>query len=341
MITGFENPQYVIIELTSRCNLKCYMCIGHYGREYGADMDETIFQKVLDMLSAETKFIELGGIGEPLYTPNIVNKLERIRQKAPRAVIKMYSNGLLLQNADFAEKITNIVDVLHISVNGVKAYKKVMQPHHFRDLEKSLQVLATLREKNSRPKILDLGFIVMKKNMKDIYSFAQLAEKYNADGVFYKRLWITRSDLAREDIHADQRSLERVKADLIRARRYVEENGLEFSAVEVIPEPYFYLVKNESELLRGSPYELLRIEHMPCTSPWTTIQVAQCGKAIVCCNGNSEIGHFAQAKSFLEVWGSVEAQAYRQGLETGKPYGACAHCKLLYPDNAQSYVRNE
>ena len=91
-------PEKIYVELTTRCNLRCPMCVKQAKGSciVEGDMPLTLFQRLLPSL-AHTRSLVLNGIGEPLLYPDLEEVIRLARASMPAdAAIGFQSNGLLL-----------------------------------------------------------------------------------------------------------------------------------------------------------------------------------------------------------------------------------------------------
>jgi putative metalloenzyme radical SAM/SPASM domain maturase len=91
-------PEKLYVELTTRCNLRCPMCVKQAKGSciVEGDMPLTLFQRLLPSL-AHTRSLVLNGIGEPLLYPDLEEVIRLARASMPAdAAIGFQSNGLLL-----------------------------------------------------------------------------------------------------------------------------------------------------------------------------------------------------------------------------------------------------
>lgn len=95
----------LVLETTAECNRRCSFCPVSAGPRGTAAMDETLFAKALGELATMryTGRIALHFFNEPLLDGNLVAKVRRLAEAAPRASIEIYSNGDLLSPALFAD----------------------------------------------------------------------------------------------------------------------------------------------------------------------------------------------------------------------------------------------
>lgn len=143
-------PIHIDIEPTTRCNLKCIMCIHSFLPPKPLDMDYEIMKKAID------EFAEKGGysikfcyLGEPLLYPKIFEAIEYAKDKGILETI-MATNGYLINNKKLMKILTSGLDFLIFSVDSInpEIYAKIR-------VGSSLDIV-----KNN---------IIMLKNLKDFY----------------------------------------------------------------------------------------------------------------------------------------------------------------------------
>jgi MoaA/NifB/PqqE/SkfB family radical SAM enzyme len=367
-------PRILILALTGRCNLRCFMCNVHMDDPPGgagsqADMPDELFRKI-EPLIARAQVINLGGCGEPLISRNIRERLQRIRALNPGAHLLTFTNGLALSSPEKANALLPFFDELHLSLNGVDSYDRVMTGARFPVILRNLEVIRDVREKTGRPEQLVLGFIVMRRNLADIVPAARLAREMGFTRIQYKNLWVFNEPLKAESIHHDPGALAAARAEILQARETGIPVECEMWPEYDSPSPRKWgIVRHEHtpEFDENRPPLLVRAGRMmvrnprlfrtrlwrfvkaygrhwllalspafrqpPCSFPWTQVQVFENGYVLLCCQGGTEVGNL-QEEPFEAMWSGEEAQRYRTGLLTGNYYKDCARCKLLFPDQA-------
>ncbi|SMP66441.1 radical SAM protein [Anoxynatronum buryatiense] len=167
----------IYLELTDRCNLNCAICYRKSWDEdqFNLDMSEDVLKKVEASLK-EVKGIKklvLGGIGEPLYHPQILEILERFSQYP----LHITSNGTMM-SAAMVDALVGRVQEITISVDGVgKAFEAI------RGI--SVDVVAEgIRRLQQRKSELDtawprisLQFVASRQNIDQIYAVLDLAHE--------------------------------------------------------------------------------------------------------------------------------------------------------------------
>ena len=124
-------PKYVMIQTTSYCNADCIIC--PYGslskKQPQGVMDFKTYKKIIDEAgNYDLKRILLYLMNEPLMDKGIVNKINYAKEKNPKAIVHIVSNGSLLNKRLSMDLINSKLDYIEFSVlaNRKKTYRKAM-----------------------------------------------------------------------------------------------------------------------------------------------------------------------------------------------------------------------
>lgn len=180
-----DNLTKLYVEITSRCNLSCQMCIQRVWNTPKGDMPLQTFGALMDSLAdlPTRPIIHLGGYGEPTYHPNFLEIVAR--SKAIGARVEMTTNGTLL-TPDMAEALLDLdLDRLVVSIDGVT-------PQSYGDVRVNgslTRVINNLRElhrqrlrrgtRHSNPQV-EISFVAMKSNIADLPELPRLATRIGA-----------------------------------------------------------------------------------------------------------------------------------------------------------------
>lgn len=115
----YHHPSHVLVELTTRCNLRCRWCNQskpEWRKIHGnRDMPFENFSKIIPQLKGSRKIL-LYNIGEPLLYKELTEAISLAKKYIPEVAIT--TNGLLL-NADIAVKLENAgLTSLNISIDS-------------------------------------------------------------------------------------------------------------------------------------------------------------------------------------------------------------------------------
>lgn len=95
-------PVEYIVETTAKCNLYCPMCPRETHKQPKEDMEDEIFQRLVQESGSTGEHMMLIGLGEPLLDPKIFDRIEYCDQHGVATLLS--TNGVLLEG-DNAEKL--------------------------------------------------------------------------------------------------------------------------------------------------------------------------------------------------------------------------------------------
>ncbi len=179
------------IEVTTRCNLDCAMCVRQVWKDMPGEMSWETFEAVAEGLRAFTHLrrVTFGGYGEPLAHPRLPEMVARIAELGVEVVLT--TNGLLLDGT-MAEQLLDAglgrvvvsLDTVHI-----QAYARARV---VAGVNRVLDNMRILREKaRQRGKTLPrigMEFVVMRSNLEWLSRIPQLARELEADSVLVSNL---------------------------------------------------------------------------------------------------------------------------------------------------------
>jgi len=110
-----------IIEITSRCNLACPICLVGAGRSW--DMTSTEFRLILDRLIHAERQIDILNLsgGEPLIHPELLTFVDEALARPEIVRVSISTNGLhFLSDADLLKKLHDRNVVISLQFDGFK-----------------------------------------------------------------------------------------------------------------------------------------------------------------------------------------------------------------------------
>jgi MoaA/NifB/PqqE/SkfB family radical SAM enzyme len=171
------------------------------------DMYEYVFEKTLPIVK-DLKEIVIGGVGEPLLLRHgLIEKLRIIRSINPTVFINLFTNGLLLDTAEYIQDVFSLIDLVHISLNGTTTYNEIMLGGKYEKIKENLALIQKTRRHLHKKNRLALDFIVMRKNSRDIVSAVELAQTFGVEQVIYKNMWVFTEALEAESVLHDDAAL--------------------------------------------------------------------------------------------------------------------------------------
>jgi len=170
----------VYIEPTNACNLECRTCIRNIWDEPIGQMDSKVFDRIIEGLKAFSPepTVFLGGFGEPLSHPGIVDMVARV--KALGAPVELITNGTLLTQEMSRRLIEAPLDMLWVSLDGAtpESYADVRLGAALPEVLANLKCFRDLRMEAQllKPEI-GIVFVAMKRNIHDLPSLLQTGSR--------------------------------------------------------------------------------------------------------------------------------------------------------------------
>jgi len=133
-----------IIEITSRCDLACPVCLVGAGRPW--DMSPTEFRLILDKLIHTERQIDLLNFsgGEPLIHPDLLTLVDEVLARPEIVRVSISTNGLhFLSNVDLLKRLHDRNVVISLQFDGFKeeTYKILRGKPLLREKIKILKML--------------------------------------------------------------------------------------------------------------------------------------------------------------------------------------------------------
>ncbi len=133
-----EKPQPLnfLIETINRCNSTCEFCSANKNAESRpfCRMEQELFEKIIDQIAEwdYAGYISLFVNNEPFMDTRVIEQHRYIREKLPKARIKVFTNGLLLTVEKFIE-IAPYVDLFIINnyCEDKKLHKNVEELYEY------------------------------------------------------------------------------------------------------------------------------------------------------------------------------------------------------------------
>jgi MoaA/NifB/PqqE/SkfB family radical SAM enzyme len=173
----------VYVEPTTSCPLSCAMCVRHAWAGPEGAMSDATFTLLLSSLGdlPAMPSVFLGGYGEPLSHPGIVDMVARLKQIG--AEVELITGGTLL-DATMVERLVDAsLDVLWVSLDGATAerYGEVRDAAQFDRVIDGLRHLKTLTwgRRIGQPQ-LGIAFTAMRRNREELSKVIELGERLGA-----------------------------------------------------------------------------------------------------------------------------------------------------------------
>jgi len=181
----------VYVEVTALCNLNCAICIRQVWRDRPGSMRWEVFEELIRQLQAfpELRRITLGGFGEPLVHPRIVDMVALARTLG--VGITLTTNGLLLDRA-MAEALSKAgLDTVVVSIDTahLQAYRQAGLVDGLDRVIDNIRGLQALARAHHRliPRI-GLEFVLTRDSLPELPQVPHLAQALGASFVLITHL---------------------------------------------------------------------------------------------------------------------------------------------------------
>lgn len=239
---SIHNLKRVYVEVTNRCNLNCSTCMRNVWEvEYG-HMSGEVFEQILNGLEncPEKPEIFIGGYGEPLSHPKILQLVERAKGRGFH--VAMITNGVLLTEAVAGRLIDLKLDMLWVSLDGASAecYADVRLGDKLPVVLSNLVHLRSMKYQrfglsiwSGFPK-LGIAFVAMKRNIRDLGEVIRLGARLGAIEFSVSNVLAHNKSLLEENLYT--RSLDMIGGREIRPTIHVPQMDLEPQTLKALGE---------------------------------------------------------------------------------------------------------
>ncbi len=180
MITAVEkahlsrgHPSKLFVEVTTKCNLKCGMCVKQNSE--GGIREGSMSVEIFDALSPAFPHLEalvLNGIGESLLHPQLEAFIRRAKARMPGGSwVGFQTNGMLL-NCRRAESLVDAgLDRICLSMDAVspESFSTIRSGGEMSGVESALSALSGVR-KGRQDFRVGIEFVLMRDNVRELPS---------------------------------------------------------------------------------------------------------------------------------------------------------------------------
>lgn len=165
------------IELTTRCPLRCRMCVREGARDWQVgDMKFNDFKKLITYFK-DVERVVLEGWGESLLHKNIIEIIRLVKAEGPE--VGFVTSGMSLKKDIISELITAGVDFIGFSMSGStpETHDSIRVNSDFQNLLSNIRALNEFKavKKLKRPK-LHIVYLMLKDNIFEIPELIKLAK---------------------------------------------------------------------------------------------------------------------------------------------------------------------
>lgn len=176
----FSKLDFVYIELTVNCNLRCRFC-DNTVRSLYRDLRMEEFTKIVDQL-APGKTIGLHGLGEPTMNKSLVSMISYAKRR--RHYVYFSTNHTITTDEQMYGFCEQGLDEIRISLSASTpgSYAAYTGQDLFGKVLELTKQMVKIRATVAKPKI-SIAFVLTRSNLEDFQPVIRLAEKLGVDEV--------------------------------------------------------------------------------------------------------------------------------------------------------------
>ncbi len=301
----------LVIESTSRCNLKCEMCPRNSFKQEPGDIDLELFKKISKYFNRGID-VNLAGWGEPLLHPEL-DMLIRIT-KGKGANVGFTTNATLLDIEKSTKLIKSGLGFIDFSLDGAtqETYEHIRHGAKFEDVITNIRNFIKIKESlNSKTPRTSITFVMMKKNIHELPLIVRWAKELNIDVLVAKNF----------NVLTNEQDIEQV---VFTHDQYNQHDNTFIKKRDQIIADSRSLAKNLNMNLVVNPIKINVINK--CRLASTSLFISHNGEVAVCCATGYPVPRMLNKKDRLEnakiIYGNMNSSNLDKILKT-KEYQEC------------------
>lgn len=186
-----DNPRKLNIEVTTRCNLNCDMCMRKLWKEDGSDMTMETYRALLPIFP-EIEAVNIIGIGEPLLNEKIIEMIRLGKEHLPpNGAFSLTTNATLIDDALAKQLVSSGLDDIVVSIDGATSgtYNEIRKDASLDQVLTNIERLNKAKNKLGiqTPRI-GFEFVAMKRNIDELPQVVDLAARYGISFIIITHL---------------------------------------------------------------------------------------------------------------------------------------------------------
>jgi MoaA/NifB/PqqE/SkfB family radical SAM enzyme len=317
--------QYVVLETTRRCNLRCVHCAvseeNNLGNYDARDLPIQLFHKLLPMLRDFKPTVQLSGHGETFLHSNFMEMLEEVRRAG--CEVTFQTNGTIL-TARHAERIVRAgVNWIVISIDAASAelFEKIRRRARLDKIVENIRLINETKKRfrKDRPQ-LGFEFVAMRQNIHELPAVMRMAGELGVAN--FQVAELAEYNLTRgQSLANDPLMAEWVPKAEVEAQKW----GINLTLPPNIPGRQVAGLGSSAPVIDpGNPATYKGLQKT-CREPWEKMFVQFSGEVRPCCVIGESYGDLS-VQGFEEVWSGRKYQALRAALLTDEPFAVCVRC---------------
>ena len=299
---AMHRPIFMQVEPTSRCNLRCPMCMRDKIDVPAGDMQFDQFKSLVDSLPGLVR-IHLQGNGEPFLHPELTGFIRYAKSKGIQ--VSTISNGTLLSDELADEIVTSGLDEIQFSLDSLDEdeYARIRVGAKLPRVIENIRRMVRTRNQKQSDIAVSIAIVVQRSNMDSLDQFITFASETGLSKISVQYLEPKHEDRYNEGFLADNSPFadgEALLHKLIHAKSIAESENIEFDFVP----------------------QRTRV----CRWPWEGLYITWDGKVTPCCLIFDHVIGDAFKEGPAHIWNNRKMRAFRRQLRSEQPPPQCKGC---------------
>lgn len=161
-------PKYFLIETVNTCNARCIMCGIDFDKKITANMDKSLFQRIVDDIATHSDHVEKVMLyldGEPLLDKRLAKRVRRMKDAGVRTV-NIATNASLLDETRSTALIKAGLDEIYIALDSLNkdVYEAIRLRLSFNQVYDNIRAFIRVRDRLNPKLTIRLQMILQDLN---------------------------------------------------------------------------------------------------------------------------------------------------------------------------------
>lgn len=291
-------PNFVQIEVTTKCNLRCKMCMRSVEEGVlNSDMTISLFDSIISRLKYPTQFVNFIGLGEPLLNPQIFSMIEHAKKRGFK--VSLIDNFTLMDQDKSLSLIESGLDYLFVSIDSASksTFEKIRTGASFDKVIENIKLfVATKNQTNAKKPFFIFKTTISKDNFSEIPQLIKLGEELGADGFDFGK------QISQKETYVNDSSLSLNIEDLPKSKLSID---------------LCELSKTYGCTAGKGCYITFDGKVMPCGHSMMIMPRKRCSEM--------QLGDLTR-DTIDNIWRSAKYRRFRTGLKSGERLPSCKKC---------------
>lgn len=336
-------PLSIELSPTLRCNLNCLFC-WRYGKksiDYGKEVSLKRYKEIIEeATNFGVKEVRIIGGGEPLLRKDTFEIIKDVRSKGMFGYI--CTNGTLFTKEMIETLVRINWDHIKISLHGscVKTHDYLVQKDGaFKKCVEALKVFRDLKRDADEKPYLEIGFVLVKENYKEIVDMVSLGHRLGVQALFIEPVTVY-TEIG-EKLKPNKENYKEFEKLAIKAKGEAKKVGLETNLSNFIGSKFIEKTGDMVDVIEEDvKYKADSFFSVPCYEPWYRMGIRADGAVCPCGFFDQETNENIKNKSLKDIWyGEYFNKRRKQLLQKKLPPHCKKCCVTLVVNN--KIIRND